>query len=368
MTAGPATVTVAPPEFSGGATAPVSDVAAYRRLSRRRALTIVVMVVALVASVVTDVMVGPSSLSLTDALRTIVAPAGATAMEHAIIWDLRLPMAAMAVVVGAALAVAGVQMQTILNNPLAEPFTLGIAAAASFGAATSIVAGVSVLSVGGLFMTAANAWICAVGACLVIQGLSLLRDAGAETMILLGIALVFLFSALLSLMQFVASEQALQQVVFWTLGSLTKADWLRVGLIAAVLALVVPLCARVSWRLTALRMGDERAASLGVSVRRLRLIVLLSVSVLAATAVAFVGTIGFVGLVGPHVARMLVGEDQRYLLPASALGGALLLSVTSIVSKMVMPGVVIPVGIITALIGVPFFIVIVFTRRRRLWS
>ncbi len=359
MTSGAAAMTVA---------APAADVAAYRRLSRRRALIVAVLVAALVVSVVTDVMVGPSGLTLGDALRTIFAPGTSTPTEHAIIWDIRLPMAMMAVVVGAALAVAGVQMQTILNNPLAEPFTLGIAAAASFGAATSIVVGVSVLSAGGLFVTAANAWICAVGACLVIQGLSMLRDAGAETMILLGIALVFLFSALLSLMEFMASEQALQQVVFWTMGSLTKADWMRVGLITVMLVLVVPLCARASWRLTALRMGDERAASLGVAVRKLRLTVLLGVSILAATAVAFVGTIGFVGLVGPHVARMLVGEDQRYLLPASALGGALLLSVTSIVSKIVMPGVVIPVGIITALIGVPFFIVIVFSRRRRIWS
>lgn len=345
-----------------------SDVSAYRRLSRRRALILIVMAVALLLSVLTDLVVGPSGLSLGDALRTIVSPGTASVINHAIVWDIRLPMAAMAVVVGAALAAAGVQMQTILNNPLAEPFTLGIAAAASFGAASSIVVGVSVLSVGGLFMTAANAWIFAIGACLVIQGLSLLRNAGAETMILLGIALVFLFSALLSMMQFIASEQALQQVVFWTMGSLTKADWLRVGIITAVLVVVVPLCARVSWQLTALRMGDERAASLGVAVRRLRMTVLLGVSILAATAVAFVGTIGFVGLVGPHVARMLVGEDQRYLLPASILCGGLLMSVTSIVSKMVMPGVIIPVGIITALIGVPFFIVIVFTRRRRMWS
>lgn len=187
-------------------------------------------------------------------------------------------------------------------------------------------------------------------------------------MILLGIALVFLFNALLSLIEYNASEQALQQVVFWTLGSLTKADWLRLALVVAVLAVVVPLCARAAWRLTALRMGDERAASLGVEVRRLRLTVLLWVSVLAATAVAFVGTIGFVGLVGPHIARMLVGEDQRFLLPASMLCGALLLSVTSIVSKLVVPGVVIPVGIITALIGVPFFVAIVFARRRRIWS
>ena len=350
------------------AIAPVSGITAYRRLSRRRGLILVGLLVLLVGSVVVDVVSGPSTMSVADSVRTIFRPWSSTVVEQAIIWDIRLPMAVMAVVVGAALAVAGVQMQTILNNPLAEPFTLGIAAAASFGAATAIVFGVGVLSISGLFLTAANAWLCAMLACLAIQSLSLLRGATAETMILLGIALVFLFSALLSLIQFTASEQALQQVVFWTMGSMTKADWLRIAIVAAVLIIVVPMCARAAWRLTALRMGDDRAASLGVAVRRLRLTVLLGVSVLAATAVAFVGTIGFVGLVGPHVARMLVGEDQRYLVPASMLCGALLLSVTSIVSKIVMPGVVIPVGIITALVGVPFFIVIVFTQRRRIWS
>lgn len=351
-----------------GATAPATGVKAYRLLSRRRTVILGGLLLALLVSVSADVVLGPSGLSVPDALRAIVAPSTATPVEHAIVWDIRLPMALMAVAVGAALAVAGVQMQTILNNPMAEPFTLGIAAAASFGAATSIVLGVSVLSVGGLFITAANAWLWALLACLAIQSLSLLRGSSAETMILLGIALVFLFNAMLSLMEYNASEQALQQVVFWTLGSLTKADWLRLAILVAVLVLVVPLCARASWRLTALRMGDERAASLGVEVRRLRLVVLFGVSVLAATAVAFVGTIGFVGLVGPHVARMLVGEDQRYLMPASMLCGALLLSVTSIVSKLVIPGVVIPVGIITALVGVPFFVAIIFTRRRRIWS
>ncbi len=349
-----------------GAGRPAADT--YRRLARRRAVIVALMVVALAASVVADILLGPSRLGLDETLRTLLSPGDSAPISHTIVWDIRLPMALMAVVVGAALSVAGVQMQTILNNPLAEPFTLGIAAAASFGAATSIIVGVSVASLSGIFLTAANAWIFAILACLIIQGMSLIRGATAETMILLGIALVFLFSALLALLQFSASEQQLQQIVFWTMGSLTKSDWARVGLVALVLVIVVPLCARAAWRLTALRMGDDRAASLGVNVKRLRLSVLLAVSVLAATAVAFVGTIGFVGLVGPHVARMLLGEDQRYLVPGSMLCGALLLSVTSIVSKLVIPGVVVPVGIITALVGVPFFIGIIFLRRQRMWS
>jgi iron complex transport system permease protein len=277
-------------------------------------------------------------------------------------------MALMAAVVGASLAVAGAEMQTILNNPLASPFTLGISAAAGFGAAVALVLGVSVIPFAGIFSVAGNAFACALVACLAIHAFSLLRGVTTETMVLLGIALVFLFNALLALLQYVASETALQQVVFWTLGSLAKADWPKLGLTSAVLCLVTPLFARAAWPLTALRMGDERARSLGVDVHRLRLGVLLGVSLLAAVPVAFVGTVGFVGLVGPHVARMLVGEDQRYFLPASALAGAVLLSATSIVSKAILPGVMIPIGIITALIGVPFFLGLIFTRRRQLWS
>jgi iron complex transport system permease protein len=274
----------------------------------------------------------------------------------------------MAAVVGASLAVAGAEMQTILDNPLASPFTLGVSAAAAFGAALALVLGVSLLPVGGIFLVAGNAFVCAMAACLTLYAFSLLRGVTAETMVLLGIALVFLFNALLALLQYLASEQALQQVVFWTLGSLAKADWPKLGLTTAALVITYPLFVRAAWPLTTLRLGDERARSLGVDVSHLRLEVLLGVSLLAATPVAFVGVIGFIGLVGPHVARMLIGEDQRYFLPASALAGALLLSITAIVSKLIVPGVLVPIGIITALVGVPFFVSLIFSRRRQLWS
>jgi iron complex transport system permease protein len=210
-------------------------------------------------------------------------------------------------------------MQTILNNPLASPFTLGISAAAGFGAAVALVLGVSIIPLGGIFFIAGNAFVFAILASLAIHACSLLRGVTAETMVLLGIALVFLFNALLALLQYVASEQALQQVVFWTLGSLTKSDWPKLGLTAAVLAAIVPLFGRAAWQLTALRLGDERARSLGVDASRLRLYVLLGVSLLAATSVAFVGTIGFVGLVGPHVARVYASGPPAKVLTTELL-------------------------------------------------
>jgi iron complex transport system permease protein len=185
--------------------------------------------------------------------------------------------------------------------------------------------------------------------------------------VLAGIALMFLFQALLALLQFVASPEALQQVVFWLIGSLQRATWPKLGLVAAVLAVATPLMLRDAWALTAMRLGDERAAALGVKVRAVRLRGFVFVSVATGVAVAFVGTIGFVGLVAPHVARMLLGEDQRVLLPGAALAGAVLLSAASVASKTVSPGALFPIGIVTALIGVPFFAWLILASRRRHW-
>jgi len=341
----------------------------YADVTRRKRIMLSLLVPLLLLLVLADISIGPSGLTILDVARIIVWPASADITRYAIVWDIRLPMALMAVVVGASLAIAGAEMQTILNNPLASPFTLGISAAASFGAAIALVLGVSIFPfLGGIFFVAGNAFVFAMLAALIIFAFSMMRGVTAETMVLLGIALVFLFQALLALLQYIASEQALQQVIFWSLGSLAKANWPKLGLTLLMVVATAPFFMLSSWQLTALRLGDERARALGVDVQRLRLMVLVGVSLLAATAVAFVGTIGFVGLVGPHVARMLVGEEQRYFLPASAICGAILLAATSLVSKAILPGVIIPVGIITALIGVPFFLALIFSRRRQIWS
>lgn len=320
---------------------------------------------ALVAFII-GTIVGPVDLSVGDVMRGIVDPSALSERDYTVLWKLRLPMSVMAILVGMSLALAGAQMQTILGNPLAEPFTLGISAAAAFGGAAAIVLGWTVFG-HPQFNLAATAWAAAMLATTIIVVAAVVRGASAETMILLGIGLVFLFQALLALIQYRATTEALQQIVFWTMGSLTRATWIANGVIGAVLAMAIPLFAVLAWRLTALRLGDARARALGVHVTRLRIIVLIVVSLLAATAVAFCGIIGFVGLVGPHVARMLVGEDQRYFMPASMAAGAFMLSASHAASLVIIPGLAMPIGIITALIGVPFFIVIVMAGRRTLW-
>ncbi|MDO1584923.1 FecCD family ABC transporter permease [Rhizobium oryzicola] len=339
----------------------------YRALTARRILILCGLAFALAFSVAVDIGLGPARYSLSQVLSAIFTPGQVSNQLRVVIWDIRMPIALMAVTVGACLSLAGAQMQTILANPLASPFTLGISAAAGFGAALALVAGVAIFPTAIEFMIPINAFLMAMAASLFIYGVSTLRGVTVETIVLLGIALVFTFNALLSLLEYLASEQALAAVVFWTMGSLTKATWTKVAVTALVLVFCVPLFARRAWALTALRLGDDKAASLGVNVRALRLETMLLVSLLAAIPVSFVGTIGFIGLVGPHIARMVVGEDQRFFLPGSVICGALLLSATSVVSKMLIPGAILPIGVITALVGVPFFFSLIFTNRRRAW-
>ncbi|MFK3772144.1 FecCD family ABC transporter permease [Pseudomonas sp. NPDC089406] len=338
----------------------------YRRLLWRRALLVAVLAALLLLSVLGDLASGASGMGLGQLLHGVFDPAALSATERVIIWNVRLPYALMAVLVGAALALAGAEMQAILDNPLASPFTLGVSSSAALGASLAIAYPVSVAWLAPSVQVTLMAFVFACLSVVLLQAMARLRGAGVESLVLFGIALVFSCNAVVSLLQLLATEDVLQQLVFWTLGSLARADWNKLTLLAGVLAVVLPFSLRAAPAMTLLRMGEERARSFGVDTRRLRLASLLRISLLSATAVAFVGTIGFVGLVGPHIARLLVGEDQRFLLPASALVGALLLSLSSIASKLILPGVIVPVGIVTALVGVPVFVALVFRRGRNL--
>jgi iron complex transport system permease protein len=346
---------------------PSSHARAYHGLVARRLAILAGLALALLLSVAVDVSLGPARYPVGDVIQTLFLPNSAEIQMRVVVWDIRMPMALLAVTVGASLSLAGAQMQTILANPLASPFTLGLSAAASFGAALAMVLGVAVFPAAVSLMVPINAFVMAMAASLLIFGLSTLRGVTVETIVLLGIALVFTFNAALALLQYFASEQALSAVVFWTMGSLTKATWGKVAVTAIILALCTPLFARRAWALTAIRLGEARASAMGVPVKRLRLEALFLVSLLAAVPVSFVGTIGFIGIVGPHVARLLLGEDQRFFLPGAMLSGALILSATSVLSKAILPGAVLPIGIITALVGVPVFMALILTKGRKAW-
>ncbi|MFP1920728.1 FecCD family ABC transporter permease [Lonsdalea quercina] len=335
----------------------------YQHIVRHRMLIMAVLVIAIVASLLLDFVLGPSGLPLKTLWQTLTNPAAADAGIRVIVWDIRLPYALMAVVVGLALGLAGAEMQTILNNPLASPFTLGVSSAAAFGAALAIVLGIGLPGIPAQWFISANAFLFALLAALLLDAITRWTQVATSGVVLFGIALVFTFNALVSMLQFVANEDTLQGLVFWTMGSLARASWEKLGVLLLVLAVVMPLSMMNAWKLTALRLGEDRAISFGINVRRLRLATLLRISILSALSVAFVGPIGFIGLVAPHIARLIFGEDHRFYLPASALTGALVLSLASVVSKNLLPGVIIPVGIVTSLVGVPFFLSIILRHR-----
>lgn len=335
----------------------------YRKMMSQRMLWLGVIVLIICASVVLDFTMGPSGLSLDKLFTTLFQPELVDAGSRVIVWDIRLPYALIAVVVGMSLGLAGAEMQTILNNPLASPFTLGLSNAASFGAALAIVLGIGIPGIPDQWFISVNAFLFALLSALLLDGMTRWTRVPTSGVVLFGIAMVFTFNALVSMMQFIATEDTLQGVVFWTMGSLARATWIKLGVMTGAFSVIMVISWLNSWKLTALRLGEDRAISFGIDVKRLRLGSLLRISILTALAVAFVGPIAFIGLVAPHIARMMFGEDHRFYLPASALIGALVLSLASIASKNLIPGVIIPVGIVTSLVGVPFFLSMILRHR-----
>ena len=331
-----------------------------RKLEGKRWLIVLMFLIIASVSFLFDIATGPAmtdTLPVGEVVNVLLGKPEVDEMNRLIVMDLRLPIAVMALVVGAALGVGGAEIQTLLNNPMASPYTLGLAAAAGLGASAVIAFGgfglpeTVAVPIGAFVMT------------MLASGILFLfasaRRFNSAMLVLVGIALLFLFQSILSLIQFIAAPEISQQILFWLFGSLTKATWETV----AVTAVCVLLLSRDVWKLTALRLGEERAVGLGINLQLLRLKTLVLVAVMTATAISFVGVIGFIGLVAPHVARILLGEDQRFFLPGAMLTGAAFLSVASVLSKVIIPGALFPVGIVTAFVGVPFFFWIVLSKR-----
>ena len=333
----------------------------YSQLNQKKYWIIAGLAVFCLASCVLDIMTAAASpmyrLSAAEVVRCLLHPLQASPGTYVIVIKMRLPISLMALVVGFSLGTAGAVMQTILHNPLASPYTLGVGTAAGFGASIAIVFGL------GSIMTSVLAFVFAMLICLMIYLLGR-NNVNSGSLVLSGIACLFLFQALQALLQYGASEDQNQSIVFWSFGSLQRTDWMKLLLTMIVVAITTPLIFADSWKYTALTMGDEKAVSLGVNVSGLKIKAFFLISLMAAVSVCFTGSIGFIGLAGPHIARMMVGEDQRFYLPISALCGAAILSAASVISKIIQPGSVFPIGIVTSLIGVPFFFSLVFRTNR----
>lgn len=329
----------------------------YAKANRKRLSVLMTGAFALVLFVLLDLATGSSNLSLFETIEALFEGPDAKTIAGVIVWDIRLPMTFTAIFVGAALAVAGLQIQNITGNALASPSTLGITSAASFGAAIAIALG---LSVAGLMWvgSALLALIFAIGVSYGIYLLSQQRGMTPQTVILSGIVMNFFFMALQQLLVYWSSPEIAQLINGWTFGNLERSSWLSASVAAILTLLAVIFLVRHTWAMTALTLGEERALSLGVPVKRLRVKAFFLSSVLIAGAVAFIGTIGFIGLVAPHLAKLLLGEDQRFLMPGTILSGALLMTMSSVLAKWLSVGAILPVGIVTSLIGVPFLLLL----------
>ncbi|WP_288350585.1 iron ABC transporter permease [uncultured Thalassospira sp.] len=337
----------------------------YRAFVFKRIFWLCIFLTALIVSFVANVITGPAMLSFVDVVTGILDPETLSGAMKVIVFDVRLPFAVLAILIGATLGLAGAELQTVLNNPLASPSTLGIMHAATLGASVAIVFQLDQYGLPENYIVPVFAFAGALCAIFLIQMLAGFYGATIDTVVLFGIALVFALDALVSLIQFVADTDSLQQIVFWTMGSLARASWEKIAIVSVVFLCCVPFSIRHVWKMTALRGGEDYAKSYGVSVERLRMLVLLRVGVLTAVAVSFTGVIGFVGLVGPHIARLAFGEDHRYYIPGSILAGAFILSCASLASKSIVPGIMIPDGIVTALIGIPLFLALLISQKRR---
>jgi len=304
---------------------------------------------------------GASSVSYKDLFAGLFQDTGRT---HAIIWNLRLPRIVMALLAGSGLAIAGTVFQAVLRNPLASPYTLGIGASAGFGAVTAIVFGAGFSNE---YLIAGNAFGFTLATSFLVLGIARLKGATSETMILTGIALMFLFSSLTSLLQYMGTMEQVHEIVFWFFGSLSKVGWKEIGLAAGMILIPIPILLRRSWDFNLLAAGDESALALGVNVERIRMLGVVLASLITAGSICFTGMIGFIGLVSPHITRMIIGGDHNFLFPASALVGAVLVLTADTLGRTVWAPQVIPIGIVTSFIGVPFFFYLLMKRTREYW-
>jgi iron complex transport system permease protein len=342
----------------------------YRSYLSWKILVVALTTVALAGALVLALSVGAAGLAAGDVVSSLLG-LGASARVDAIVRGIRLPQALAAMVAGGGLAVAGAVMQAILRNPLGSPFTLGISHAAAFGAAFSVMAldsglmtsGKAAVTITSPWVATASAFAASLVAAGVVIAISRSRGARPETMVLAGVALGALFTAGTMFLQFFATDVQLSAMVFWTFGDTSRASWGELGLMAGLTLACTGYFLANSWNYNAIDAGDETARGLGVRVERVRLVGMFLASLVTAVLIAFLGIIGFVGLVVPHMFRRVIGADHRFLLPASLAGGALLLLLSDTAARMILAPHLLPVSVLTAFLGAPTFLWLIIRGR-----
>ena len=272
-----------------------------------------------------------------------------------------------AIMAGFGLGICGCVMQAVLKNPLASPFTLGITAGAQFGISLAAVIGFSFLA--GPYFIIGNAFLCALFCSLFIIGLAAIKGATSENLVLAGIAVNYFFTAISQLLKYFATDEQLRLMTNWGMGDLAAFSWTNSRILLAIFVICIPLLMTKCWDLNIMTAGDETAKSIGVNAERTRIFIMVVSSLLVATIVSFMGTIAFVGLVAPHMARMVIGGDHRFLIPASGVLGALVLMSADAAGMNLIAPTIIPTGIMTSIVGVPFFMYLMMKgKRKEFWT
>jgi iron complex transport system permease protein len=343
----------------------------YKRYLAWKTLVVALCGLGLAGALLLSLCVGAAGLPLGEVLLSLLGWSE-NARIDAIVRGIRLPQSLAAMVAGGGLAVAGAVMQAILRNPLGSPFTLGISHAAAFGAAFSVMvlgsglmtSGRTAVTIISPYVTTASAFACSLVASGIIIAISRTRGTRPETMVLAGVALGALFTAGTMFLQYFATDVQLAAMVFWTFGDASRASWGELGLMTLVTLGCTLYFLANSWNYNAIDAGDETARGLGVRVERVRIVGMLLSSLVTAVIIAFLGIIGFVGLVVPHMFRRVIGADHRFLLPASLVGGALLLLLSDTAARMAMAPHLLPVSVLTAFLGAPTFLYLIIRGRR----
>ncbi len=344
--------------------------ASYQRYIARKLLFIVICIVGVILTIGYAATIGSANLTALQVYETIYnhffSPGSINTTNDWVVFTVRLPRILTGMVAGASLGVAGAAMQSMMKNPLADPYTTGISSGASFGATLALGLGIT-FGFGGSLGIIVMAFVFSLIPAAVIILVSSMRHTSAATMILAGIAVMYLFNACTTIIKLTLSEQSLSAVFQWSIGDLSDATWEAFQVIAIFCLIGGGVLMAMSKKLNILITGDKNATALGLDAHKLRILLLIVISLMAASVVCFTGIIGFIGLVAPHIVRIFLGSDNRYLIPASAAFGAVLLMVSDLISRVIIAPTFLPVGVITAFIGCPLFMWLLIRARKSMW-
>lgn len=351
-------------------TAQLSDgLLVYQQYLRRKRIALLAVVLFTLFAAVYSIGIGSMQISFRE-ICAVLSGGGEDKYRTAIL-NIRLPRVLTAILVGAALAASGAVMQCVLRNPLASASSLGVSQGAAFGAALGIVAfgggvvssanATTAITINNPYIVTLCAFIFGMISTVVIIGISQFKkNIGPTGLILAGTAMSSLFSGASTLLQYFADDTKLGAIVFWTFGNLGSTNWREILILAVFLLLAMGYFMFNRWNYNAMESGADTARSLGVNTRLVMLMSMAICSLLAAVAVSFVGIISFVGLVAPHIMRRFVGNDYRYLVPSSAIAGALLLILADVVSRIIVSPIILPIGALTSFLGAPVFLFLLF--------